>query len=72
MRYELRWVSGIGQDYDPVPSKLTYNEDLGGFQIDITKEQLEAAPRYGQDDDFEYYEDNNRRICDYYGTQPYW
>jgi len=64
---------GIGEDYYPVPwAKLTYNESLGGFQTDITKEQLDQAPRYGPDDDYEWSEDNNRRIYDYYGTRPYW
>ncbi|MCX8570792.1 PRC-barrel domain-containing protein [Aminobacter sp. MET-1] len=63
---------GMGQDHYPVPwSKLTYNESLGGFQIDITKEQLDRAPSYA-DDSYDWSEENNRRIYDYYGAQPYW
>jgi sporulation protein YlmC with PRC-barrel domain len=62
---------GIGHDHYPVPwNKLTYNEDLGGFQTDITREQLEGAPTFSGDSDWS--EENNRRIYDHYGAQPYW
>lgn len=64
---------GMGEDHYPVPwSKLTYNEDLGGFQIDITKDELEEAPRYTADTEYDWSDDNNRRIYDYYGARPYW
>lgn len=53
-------------------SKLTYNENLGGFQIDITKDELEEAPRYNADTEYDWSDDNNRRIYNYYGARPYW
>ncbi|KQU72417.1 photosystem reaction center subunit H [Aminobacter sp. DSM 101952] len=64
---------GIGEDYYPIPwGKLTYSEELDGFQLDVTKEQLESAPKYNRVDEFDWSEENNRRIYDYYGARPYW
>jgi sporulation protein YlmC with PRC-barrel domain len=62
---------GIGTDYYPVPwETLTYDESLGGFRVAITREQVEGAPRYSQDEDFDWYE-GGRSINDYYGVRPY-
>src|SRR5438067_8858585 len=39
---------GIGDDYYPLPWELlTYNERLGGYEVNISGEQLKRAPRYG-------------------------
>lgn len=64
---------GIGHDHYPLPwSKLDYDEVLGGYRVDITKDQLEGAPRYeGEDDNF-WTAENGRRVHDYYGVTPYW
>lgn len=65
---------GIGHEHYPLPwSKLNYDETLGGYRVDVTREQLEGAPRYDHrnDDDF-WTADNGRRIYDYYGIAPYW
>lgn len=41
---------GIGTDYYPVPwSALEYDEDQGGYVIDIDKETLQNAPRFTSD-----------------------
>jgi PRC-barrel domain protein len=41
---------GIGDDYYPLPWKmLTYNEMLGGYQVDVTDEQLQGAPKFAHD-----------------------
>jgi len=41
---------GLGSDYFPLPwDRLTYDEELGGYQIDLVKEDLEEAPRYSAD-----------------------
>jgi hypothetical protein len=64
---------GIGNDHYPLPwSKLNYDEQLGGYRVDVTKEQLEGAPRYEHDNDDFWNVDNGRRIYDYYGVTPYW
>jgi hypothetical protein len=63
---------GIGHDHYPLPwDKLSYDTQLDGYRIDLTKEQIEGAPRYADDDD-SWYNDNGRRVYDYYGVPPYW
>ena len=63
---------GIGNDHYPLPwSKLNYDESLGGYRVDVTKDQLEGAPKYDNDDDF-WTAENGRRVYDYYGVAPYW
>lgn len=62
---------GIGTDYYPVPwETLSYDESLGGFRVALTKEQVEGAPRYNRDEDYDWYE-GERLISDYYGARPY-
>ena len=51
---------------------LTYDEIVAGLEeVDLTKEQIEGAPSYSDDDD-NWYNDNGRRVYDYYGVPPYW
>jgi hypothetical protein len=63
---------GIGASYHPVPWKeLVYDTSLGGYVVNLTREQLEGAPTYSASegqawDDSEY----RRRIDDYYGDRP--
>ncbi len=64
---------GIGDDYYPLPwEKLKYDEQLDGYRIDLTKEQITAAPRYENLEDDSWYRDRDRTIYDYYGVPPYW
>lgn len=59
---------GIGADYYPVPwSMLTYSTDHGGYVVDLSKEQIEDAPRYGDNDEPEYTADYGREVYGYYG-----
>lgn len=65
---------GIGDDHYPIPwAKLTYDESIGGYRTDIAKADLESAPRYDADSDFEW--NDRQRAMDvyaYYGVPPYW
>jgi sporulation protein YlmC with PRC-barrel domain len=64
---------GIGNEHYPLPwSKLNYDESLGGYRVDVTKDQLEGAPHYQTEDDQYWTEENGRRVYDYYGVTPYW
>ena len=64
---------GIGHDHYPLPwSKLEYDEDLGGYRVDVTKQQLEGAPKYEREEDDYWTAENGRRVYDYYGVAPYW
>jgi hypothetical protein len=39
---------GIGESYHPLPWRaLTYDTRLGGYVVDIDKDRLVGAPRYG-------------------------
>lgn len=65
---------GIGDDYYPVPwSLLTYNERLGGYEVNISEQQLKGAPKFSKDQSWEY-EDRAREgaLYSYYGATPYW
>jgi hypothetical protein len=63
---------GIGDDYYPLPwAMLTYDETLGGYQVDVSDEQLKGAPKFVQDNwDFG---DRVREaeLLGYYGYPPY-
>ncbi|HEX2552712.1 MAG TPA: PRC-barrel domain-containing protein [Microvirga sp.] len=61
---------GIGESYHPLPWKaLTYDTRLGGYVVDLDRDRLEGAPRYGAEDDPFADPDFGRRLDDYYG-QP--
>jgi hypothetical protein len=65
---------GIGDDYYPIPwSLLTYNEQLGGYEVNLSDEQLKGAPKFRKDESWEY-EDRGREsaLYSYYGATPYW
>ena len=64
---------GIGEDYYPVPwSQLTYDTSLGGYRTNITKEQLDRAPKYSDSTGWNWSRDKHRRVYDYYRVRPYW
>ena len=42
---------GLGAEQYPLPwSILKYDTDLAGYVVNLTKDQLQAAPKYGQSD----------------------
>jgi hypothetical protein len=64
---------GIGEDYYPVPwPTLNYDTNLGGYRINLTKDQLEKAPRYSESEGWNWSRENDRRVHDYYRALPYW
>lgn len=67
---EFGGVLGIGQEYYPLPwDLLTYDEQQGGYAVDIDKDKLEGAPRY-RDRDRLWDEVYARQVYGYYGM-PY-
>jgi hypothetical protein len=65
---------GMGDDHYPLPwPMLTYNERLGGYEVNISEEQLRGAPKYSQSESWDW-NDRNReqRVHDYYRIPPYW
>jgi len=64
---------GMGEDYYPVPwSTLDYDTNLGGYRVNFTKDQLDQAPKYSESQGWNWSRENDRRVYDYYGAQPYW
>ena len=58
---------GLGSDYYPLPwDRLTYDEELGGYQIDLVKEELEEAPRYAADQEPAFNRAYSERIDTFY------
>ena len=64
---------GIGNRHYPLPwDTLKYDTAMGGYVVDLDREVLEGAPSYS-DTDVAGWQDPawNRRVYDYYGTEPY-
>ena len=63
---------GIGNDHYPLPwASLEYDTDLGGYVTGITEKELEGAPKYGNDNDWNWEDQTrNRAVNDYYGVVP--
>lgn len=64
---------GIGGDHYPVPwKKLNYDTEKQGFATDLTREQVEGAPRATSDN---WYGDRREEelLHQHYGVaNPYW
>ena len=64
---------GIGSEYHPVPwPTLKYDTNLGGYLVNLTRDQLEGAPRYQSDTDWSWSRENDQRVYGYYKARPYW
>lgn len=58
---------GLGHSHYPLPwQTLTYDTERGGYVVDVSKEQLEQAPRYDADEP-SYDPDYGRQVYGYYG-----
>ena len=66
---------GLGTEEHTIPwNKLNYDTSLGGYRTDITKDQLEGAPTFYRDRDYDWGSDRQRErgLYDYWGVPPYW
>lgn len=46
---------GMGNDYYPLPwAALKYDENLGGYRVNVTRDQLETAPKYREEDSWDW------------------
>ena len=58
---------GMGEGSYPLPwSALTYNPELGGYEVNLSDEELKGAPRFDEDWDWSD-RDSRRTVDDYYG-----
>lgn len=64
---------GMGEDHYPTPwSSLDYDTNLGGYKIDVTKDDLDKAPKYANESDWQWSRQNDERVYSYYEANPYW
>jgi hypothetical protein len=63
---------GMGDDHYPLPwQSLKYDTNLGGYRTGITQQQLEGAPRYKNNNDWNWRDQTRTRgVDDYYGVVP--
>jgi hypothetical protein len=62
---------GLGERYHPLPwDTLTFDPNLGGYVVSVTREQLDQAPSYAQDEDPWQDPNYGRNVYGYYGV-PY-
>jgi PRC-barrel domain protein len=61
---------GVGDEHYPLPwQSLKYDTNLGGYRTGITQQQLERAPKYGNDNAWNWADTSRTRaINDYYGV----
>lgn len=59
----------MGTDLYPLPwGQLKYDTEKDGYVVNVTKEQLDKAPKYAKDDEPTYTDEYGRGVYDYYGT----
>ena len=61
---------GIGDDHYPLPwQSLKYDTNLGGYVTGITEAQLQNAPKYSNDNSWNWSDPaRTRAVNDYYGV----
>ncbi len=65
---------GMGEKFHPLPwSVLDYDENAGGYVVNLTKDQLKNAPAYTMeeltaDDGMKF----RTQVYDYYNAPRYW
>ena len=65
---------GIGDKHHSVPwTKLKYDENLGGYRLNVTEEQLKSAPSFeAREADKAFKRDYEERVYSHYDVPPYW
>lgn len=61
---------GVGDEHYPLPwQTLKYDTNLEGYVTNVTKAQLEGAPKYANENDWDWADTKRyRSVNDYYGT----
>lgn len=65
---------GMGGEIHSLPwQKLDYNTDLGGYQLNVTEDQLKKAPSQSEaKSDSGYDQDYQDAVYTYWEVDPYW
>ncbi|SNY93369.1 PRC-barrel domain-containing protein [Cohaesibacter sp. ES.047] len=65
-------VFGLGGDQYPLPwEKLEYDEKLDAYRLDVSRQDIEGAPKYPESDSA-WTPELGRNVYGYYGIPPYW
>ena len=61
---------GLGNDHYPLPwQSLKYDTGLGGYRTGVTENQLRGAPKYHNENDWNWSDTARKRaLDDYYGV----
>jgi hypothetical protein len=64
---------GLGEDYYPMPwANLKYDNNLSGYRVGVTEDQLKGAPKYNRNSDWDWSDrQRDQSVYDYYHT-PLW
>jgi hypothetical protein len=64
---------GMGEDYYPMPwPSLKYDTRIGGYRVAVTQDQLQGAPRFNRNTDWDWADrSRDRAVYAYYDT-PLW
>ncbi len=65
---------GMGGELHSLPwEKFAYDEQLQGYRLEVTADQLREAPTYRDDErDRQYDRAFQARVYDYWAIPPYW
>jgi sporulation protein YlmC with PRC-barrel domain len=64
---------GLGGHTYPLPwDKLTYDEELDGYHLDVDRDKIDGAPKTPGEDDAQWTPDAGKTIYTHYGILPYW
>ena len=64
---------GVGEEHYPTPwSNLKYDTNLGGYLVNFTRDEIQRAPRYMDERDWQWTRENDRQIYEYYKATPFW
>jgi len=64
------WGERFGMTHFVNPKEI--GGELVPYLVNLTKDQLDKAPRYHQNDDWDWSRDNDQLVHDYYKARPYW
>ncbi len=67
-------VLGVGSHIYPIPwEALDYDVDLDGYRVEMSRDQLQHAPRMSLDDtDRPIDREHAEEVRSYYGAMPWW
>jgi len=63
---------GLGTEHYPLPwPMLKYDESLGGYLINLSSERFKNAPRYGENENWEWTSENRTKVDRFYEATSY-